>query len=65
MVHPNVSARPHVLLTHERLIEHIDKHEDVKWVAMAEICDDFKRRNPYPEVAMKPSPPGEAMSYRR
>lgn len=63
-VHPDVSGRPHVLLMHERLIEHINKHEGIEWVTMAEICDDFKRRNPYPEGAMKPSPPGEAMKMK-
>jgi peptidoglycan/xylan/chitin deacetylase (PgdA/CDA1 family) len=59
-VHPDVSGRPHVLLMHERLIEHINKHEGVEWVTMAEICDEFKRNNPYPESAMRPSPPGQA-----
>lgn len=31
-IHPDVSARPQVLLMHERIIEHINKHEGVKWV---------------------------------
>ncbi|EAJ1067381.1 polysaccharide deacetylase [Campylobacter coli] len=30
-IHPDVSARPQVLLMHERIIEHINKHEGVKW----------------------------------
>lgn len=38
-IHPDVSGRPHVLLMHERIIEHINKHEGVKWVTMAEVCD--------------------------
>lgn len=38
-IHPDVSGRPHVLLMHERIIEHINKHEGVRWVTMAEVCD--------------------------
>lgn len=37
-IHPDVSGRPHVLLMHERIIEHINKHEGVEWVTMAEVC---------------------------
>ena len=33
-IHPDVSGRPHVLLMHERLIEHNDKHEGVEWSTM-------------------------------
>src|SRR5258707_13392309 len=44
-IHPDVSGRPHVLLMHERLIEHINKHEGVEWVTMAEVVDDFKAKN--------------------
>lgn len=36
-IHPDVSGRPHVLLMHERIIEHINKHEGVEWVTMAEV----------------------------
>lgn len=38
-IHPDVSGRPHVLLMHERIIEHINKHEGVRWVTMGEVCD--------------------------
>lgn len=38
-IHPDVSGRPHVLLMHERIIEHINKHEGVRWVTMAEVGD--------------------------
>lgn len=34
-IHPDVSGRPHVLLMHERIIEHINKHEGVEWYVMA------------------------------
>lgn len=37
-IHPDVSGRPHVLLMHERIIEHINKHEGVRWVTMAEVA---------------------------
>lgn len=36
-IHPDVSGRPHALLMHERIIEHINKHEGVRWVTMAEV----------------------------
>ncbi len=45
-IHPDVSARPQVLLMHERIIEHINKHEGVRWVTFNEIADDFLKRNP-------------------
>lgn len=37
-IHPDVSGRPHVLLMHERIIEHINKHEGVEWYVMASLC---------------------------
>ncbi|EAH6799745.1 polysaccharide deacetylase [Campylobacter coli] len=40
-IHPDVSARPQVLLMHERIIEHINKHEGVKWVNLNDMADDF------------------------
>ncbi|EAL8759925.1 polysaccharide deacetylase [Campylobacter coli] len=45
-IHPNVSARPQVLLMHERIIEHINKHEGVKWVNLNDMADDFSKRFP-------------------
>lgn len=41
-IHPDVSARPQVLLMHERIIEHINKHEGVKWVNLNDMADDFQ-----------------------
>lgn len=64
-IHPDVSGRPHVLLMHERLIEHINKHEGVEWVTMEQICDDFKSKNPYTEGALLPSPAGEVLKLRK
>ena len=60
-IHPDVSGRPHALLMHERLIEHINKHEGVEWVTMGEIADDFKSKNKPVEGAMMPAPPGEIL----
>ncbi len=45
-IHPDVSARPQVLLMHEKIIEHINEHEGVRWVTFNEIADDFLKRNP-------------------
>jgi peptidoglycan/xylan/chitin deacetylase (PgdA/CDA1 family) len=45
-IHPDVSGRPQVLLMLERLIEHINSHEGVRWATFDEIADDFVRRNP-------------------
>ncbi|WP_037916826.1 polysaccharide deacetylase family protein [Actinacidiphila yeochonensis] len=45
-VHPDVSGHPQQLLMHERLIEHINAHDGVRWVTFDEIAADFARRNP-------------------
>lgn len=45
-VHPDVSGRPQVLLMLERLIEHINSHDGVRWVNFNTIAEDFKARNP-------------------
>ncbi|UOR40399.1 polysaccharide deacetylase [Helicobacter pylori] len=45
-IHPDVSARPQVLLMHEKIIEYINKHEGVRWVTFNEIADDFLKRSP-------------------
>ncbi|WRE02313.1 polysaccharide deacetylase [Helicobacter pylori] len=45
-IHPDVSGRPQVLLMHEKIIEHINQHEGVRWVTFNEIADDFLKRNP-------------------
>ncbi|EAB5224125.1 polysaccharide deacetylase family protein [Campylobacter coli] len=45
-IHPDVSARPQVLLMHERIIEHINKHEGVKWINLNDMADDFSKRFP-------------------
>ncbi len=45
-IHPDVSGRPQVLLMLERLIEHINGHEGVRWTTFNDIADDFARRTP-------------------
>jgi len=46
-IHPDVSGRPQTLLMLERLIEHVNGHDGVRWVTMEEIADDFRRRYPF------------------
>ena len=46
-IHPDVSGRPQVLLMLERMIEHINRHEGVRWATMEEIADDYRRRQPF------------------
>ncbi|HWG89735.1 MAG TPA: polysaccharide deacetylase [Candidatus Thermoplasmatota archaeon] len=45
-IHPDVSGRPQVLLMLERIIEHIQGHDGVRFCTFNEIADDFARRNP-------------------
>lgn len=60
-IHPDVPRRLHALLMHERLIEHINKHEDVKWVTMGRMVDDFKSKNKPAKGALMPAAPGELL----
>ncbi|POS73142.1 hypothetical protein DHEL01_v208466 [Diaporthe helianthi] len=52
-IHPDVSGRPHVLLMHERIIEHINKHEG--------MCDHFKSKNTPAPGALMPADAQEVM----
>ena len=45
-IHPDVSGRPQVILMLERIIEHINKHEGVRWATFDEIADDYIQRSP-------------------
>jgi peptidoglycan/xylan/chitin deacetylase (PgdA/CDA1 family) len=45
-IHPDVSGRPQTLLMLERLIEHINGHDGVRWATFNEIADDFLNRFP-------------------
>src|ERR687887_49791 len=49
-IHPDVSGRPQVLLGHERIIEHINGHDGVRWVTFDDIADDFMQRSPRPKA---------------
>ncbi|KAF2626724.1 polysaccharide deacetylase family protein [Macroventuria anomochaeta] len=57
-IHPDASGRPHLLLTHERLVEHFMKHEGVEFVTMEEIADEFKKKKVPPEGALMPAEAG-------
>ena len=48
-IHPDVSGKPQVLLAHERIIDHINKHSNVRWATFNEIADDFINRYPRKE----------------
>jgi hypothetical protein len=52
-VHPDVSGKPQVLLMHERIIEHINRHAGVRWCTFDQIANDFRKRNPNPASAVK------------
>ncbi|MBT1001557.1 polysaccharide deacetylase [Paenarthrobacter sp. DKR-5] len=49
-IHPDVSGRPQVLLMLERLIEHINSHEGVRWLTFDQIADSFLARSPRKEA---------------
>ena len=45
------AGRPQVLLMLERLIEHINSHEGIRWATFDEIADDYAARFPRQENA--------------
>ncbi|GAB3766493.1 polysaccharide deacetylase family protein [Microlunatus parietis] len=45
-IHPDVSGRPQVLLMLERLIEHINAHDNIHWATFDQIAQDFQARSP-------------------
>ena len=46
-IHPDVSGRPQVLLMLDRIIEYINKHDNIEWVTMEGAADDFRARQPF------------------
>ena len=46
-VHPDVSGRPQVLLMHERMIRHINRHKGVRWVTFSEMAENYRKRHPF------------------
>ena len=46
-IHPDSAGKPHVLMMLERLIEHMQAHDGVRMVTMAEMAEDFIRRAPF------------------
>ncbi|MBQ9058835.1 MAG: polysaccharide deacetylase [Atopobiaceae bacterium] len=50
-IHPDASGHPHVLVALERMIDHMRKHEGVKFMTMEDVALDFKKRVPFgPDV---------------
>ncbi len=45
-IHPDVSGRPQVILMLERMIEHLNRHDGIRWATFDEIADDFAQRSP-------------------
>jgi peptidoglycan/xylan/chitin deacetylase (PgdA/CDA1 family) len=54
-IHPDVSGRPHVILMLERLIEHINRHDGVRWLTLEEMAEDFRRRYPFTAATRPPA----------
>lgn len=54
-IHPDVSGRPHVILMLERLIEHINRHDGVRWLTLEEMAEDFRRRYPFAAATRPPT----------
>ena len=50
-IHPDVSGRPQVIMMLERLIDHINSHEDVIWMPFEDIAEDFRKRFPFEGTA--------------
>jgi peptidoglycan/xylan/chitin deacetylase (PgdA/CDA1 family) len=48
-IHPDSAGKPHVLMMLERLIDHMSRHDGVRFVTMEEMADDFARRCPFGE----------------
>ncbi|KAK3113562.1 hypothetical protein LTR53_009047 [Teratosphaeriaceae sp. CCFEE 6253] len=40
-IHPQVSGKPHVILMHERIIEYINTHAGVEWMAFGDMAQEF------------------------
>ncbi|KIJ65482.1 hypothetical protein HYDPIDRAFT_110572 [Hydnomerulius pinastri MD-312] len=53
-IHPDVSGRPHVLLMLERFIEWVNTHDNVEWVTMHEMAEEFRAREEPPLGAQMP-----------
>jgi len=53
IIHPDVSGRPQVLLMLERIIEHINQHENIEWMTLEEVAEDYRKRFPFEEATIK------------
>ncbi|KAG6901084.1 hypothetical protein C0995_001101 [Termitomyces sp. Mi166 len=64
-IHPDVSGRPQVLLMLERFIEWVNTHDNVHWVPMIEIAQDFRRKNKPAPGAHMPKGSGDLVFKSR
>ena len=46
-IHPDSAGKPHVLMTLERLVDHMMAHSGVRMVTFADMAEDFRRRAPF------------------
>jgi len=60
-IHPDTSGRPHLLMMHEKIIQHINSHEGVEWVTMGQMSDEFKSKNKPPAGARMPAEAGSIL----
>jgi len=54
-IHPDVSGRPHVLLMLERFIEWINTHDNIHWVPMINMANEFRAKCNPPAGAKMPT----------
>src|SRR6266404_4103261 len=46
-IHPDSAGKPHVLMTLERLVDHMLAHSGVRMMTFADMAKDFRRRVPF------------------
>ncbi len=47
-LHPDASGHPQMLMMLERLIDHMRRHEGVRFMTLNAVCSEFKAKNPPP-----------------
>jgi peptidoglycan-N-acetylglucosamine deacetylase len=46
-IHPDSAGKPHVLMTLERLVDHMLAHSGVRMTTFAAMAEDFRKRSPF------------------